>query len=314
MAAHESPVRAEQVCAVVVTHRPVVARLRPVLAVLDGAVGAVILVDDCTPQWDPRTLCADYPALIVKQLHANAGIAAAQNEGIALARARNASHVLFLDQDSMPQVGMVAALKEGLERLEQEGLRVACVGPRTRFPGSADLSGFTTLGWLGPRQMICRGADAAVECDTLISSGTLVPLSVIDALGGMDERLFIDLVDTEWCLRAKARGYGAFGVCGAVLEHRLGETRRRLWIGRWRQVPRHQPFRYYYIFRNTLLLARRPYVPLKVVLFQAMWLAGLFLTFGIFGGSGELRMMLRGIADGLRGVTGKLEDQHQHQH
>ena len=271
-------------------------------------MGAVILVDDCTPQWDPRTLCADYPALIVKQLHANAGIAAAQNQGIALARARNASHVLFLDQDSMPQAGMVLALKDTLDRQRQDGQRVACVGPRTRFPGSAELSNFTTLGWLGLRRQICRDAASAVECDTLISSGTLVPIEVIDAVGGMDEGLFIDLVDTDWCMRARAKGYRVFGACSAVLEHRLGETRKRLWAGRWRQVPRHQPFRYYYIFRNTLLLSRRNYVPLKWVLYYLRWLAILFLVQGVFARprAGGLGMMLKGIAHGVRGVTGKL--------
>ena len=61
----------------------------------------------------------------------------------------------------------------------------------------------------------------------------------------MEEALFIDQVDTEWCLRARSMGYRVFGACGAILEHRLGEAYYRIWFGRWRQLPRHKPFRYY---------------------------------------------------------------------
>jgi rhamnosyltransferase len=125
----------------------------------------------------------------------------------------------------------------------------------------------------------------------------------------MEESLFIDQVDTEWCLRARSKGYRIFGVCGAVLEHRLGETAQRVWTGRWRRLPRHKPFRYYYIFRNTILLCRRPYVPGRWVLFNLRWLVVLFITYGLLTRvrTGELGMMVKGAVDGVRGVTGKLK-------
>ena len=74
-------------------------------------------------------------------------------------------------------------------------------------------------------------------------------------------------------------------------------------------MKRHKPFRYYYIFRNTLLVVRRPYVSVKMALFQLRWLpAGLFIAFGIFGRSGELAMMFRGARDAFRGITGKIRN------
>ena len=77
-------------------------------------------------------------SLIGKKLDVNEGIAVAQNVGIAVAKSLGASHVLFLDQDSVPEDGMVSCLYAALQKLENGGCRVACVGPRVRFPGSRE--------------------------------------------------------------------------------------------------------------------------------------------------------------------------------
>jgi rhamnosyltransferase len=95
-----------------------------------------------------------------------------------------------------------------------------------------------------------------------------------------------------------------------VLQHRLGETTRRFWAGYWRRLPRHKPFRYYYIFRNTILISRRKYIPWRWKLFNARWLVALFLLYGVFtlDRRGELGMMVKGTLHGIRGVTGRMSD------
>ncbi len=295
--------------AVVVTYNPEQARLEQVLAATRDAVNGVILVDNGSPEIDEERLRAVCPSLVVSKFDTNRGIAVAQNRGIALASGAGASLVLFLDQDSVPQPKMVSHLCATLQRLQSEGHKVACVGPQIRFPGSRELSVFVRLGWIRRRREKCRDTSMAIECDFLIASGSLIPMHVIEEIGGMEEDLFIDQVDTEWCLRARSKGYRVFGACGAILEHSLGEAWQRMWLGRWRRLPRHKPFRYYYIFRNTFLLFGRSYVSLKWMLFQLRWLAALFVMYGLFGRTrgGELKMMLKGIAHGVRGVTGQLE-------
>lgn len=135
----------------------------------------------------------------------------------------------------------------------------------------------------------------------------LISTKAIEAIGEMDEDLFIDHVDTEWCLRARFRGFRLFGVCSALLEHDLGEDALKVWFGRWRQVHRHKAFRYYYIFRNTVLLARRGYTPIRWMLFEIWRLLGLIAIFGLLGrGRGEhFKMMMKGLRDGLHGVAGR---------
>lgn len=299
---------AEPICAVIVTFEPRIDGLSKTLAALAGQVGGVVIVDNGSKRLDEARIGATYSSLVVNKLGANKGIGAAQNEGIALARQLGYEYVLLLDQDSVPQKGMVECLRAVLERLREEGHNVGCVGPRVRLPDSDVLSRFARIGWLTLHHGACGDASSAVECDILISSGTLIPLAVLEEVGAMEEDLFIDQVDTEWCLRARSKGYRIFGACGAILEHSLGETASRFWIGRWRRLPRHKPFRYYYIFRNTILLSRRDYASLKWILFNARWLAALFLLYGVFTRkrAGELGMMVKGMLHGIRGVTGKL--------
>ena len=92
----------------------------------------------------------------------------------------------------------------------------------------------------------------------------------------------------------------------ALLDHRPGEDMRWVWLGGWRRLIRHPPFRYYTIFRNTLVLCRRRYALPRFVLFQLCWLATLFVAFGLLGPRrGSLPMMLTGIVHGLLGRTGR---------
>ena len=291
----------------VVTYRPDEPLLAALLRRLQHEVDSAVVVDNGSPGLADETLRALFPDLRVDRYQANRGLAVAQNRGIALAKAAGASHVLFLDQDSIPQAGMTRILLNALHALQANGVQVACVGPRVKLLGSDEVACFRRLGWLGPRMASCSG-DAPVECDFVISSGSLVPIQVLEEVGGMEEALFIDQVDTEWCFRARSKGYRVFGACGAVLDHRVGEGVRWIWLGRWRRLFRQKAFRYYYIFRNTLILCRRDYVELKFVPFHLAWLAAMLLAFGVFGGrSGGLRMMLKGIAHGLQGATGELK-------
>lgn len=280
------------------------------LRILRGDVRHVVIVDNGSRELDEGALRAAHDSVTIQRLPENRGIAAAQNEGIGVARRLNAEFVLFLDQDSTPQAEMVKALLESFRRLEVSGARVGCIGPRTRAPGDSEISPFRRLGWWRVRRVPCSEPAAIVECDVLISSGMLTRMAALERIGGMEDALFIDSVDSEWCFRARAQGFGVFGACAALLEHRLGERQIRVWLGHWLHLPRHRPFRYYYIFRNTVLMVGRDYVPLKWFILQFKVLAVLFLFFGVssIGRSAEVRMMLKGLVHGMRRITGKLDE------
>lgn len=294
--------------AIVVTFNPERDVLMSEFALLVPQVDKIWLVDNASGQslaaW---VSCLGWAGkLELVQMPANLGLGAAQNAGIQLARAAGATHVLILDQDSQPMPDMVDRLLAASNQLQSAGVPVAAVAPVYADSATGPASGFVRLGWLDFKKQTVLPDQDVVEADFVISSGSLIPVSVLDDVGPMDESLFIDHVDTEWCLRAKSKGYKLFGVPAARMVHTLGDRRTRIWFLRWRNVPYHSPFRYYYIFRNSLLLQKRDYIPMK-------WRVGEFLRciksmffYGFFSKEriNCLRMMCKGIVDGFRGVTG----------
>jgi rhamnosyltransferase len=295
--------------AVIVTFHPDLPMLGRVLAAVKPQVTRIVIVDNGSTNAALENFCGGYRDVRLLRLPQNRGLAAGQNEGIATAIGAGASHVLLLDQDSVPQPQMVERLREALDKLEQERLNVAAVGPRFRVDASGAISSFKSLGLIGLRSVTCCSEQGIVASDFLISSGMLISARSLEEIGLMDEGLFIDQVDTEWCLRARSHGFRLFGVCAALLDHTLGEEVLNVWFWRWRRVHCHKPFRYYFIFRNTLLLFRRKYAPLRWCLYEVWHLFGLVAFCGLIGRDGKSRfkMMKRGVLDGVRGTMGPLQ-------
>jgi rhamnosyltransferase len=297
-----------QVHAIVVTFNPERDVLQREFALLAPQVDKIWLVDNASSQslaaWVSGLPWAGKLELV--QMPANLGLGAAQNGGIQRARAAGASHVLILDQDSEPMPDMVERLLAACDRLQSAGVLVAAVAPVYAESATAPASGFVRLGWRDYKKQTVLPGQEVVEADFVISSGSLVPVSVLDDIGLMDESLFIDHVDTEWCLRAKSKGYKLFGVPAARMVHTLGDRRTRIWFLRWRNVPYHSPFRYYYILRNGTLLMRRSYIPLKWKTAELYRSLRMIMFYGFLGSESfpRLRMMTLGLADGFRGISG----------
>ena len=240
----------------------------------------------------------------------NAGVGAAQNRGIQLARSLGCTHVLLSDQDSSPEPGMVEQLLRVESEAHSRGIDVSAVGPRQLDTAAGHLSYFVQFGRFRFARVDPVPPDDWVVADFLIASGSLIRMSVLEAVGPMDEGLFVDLVDTEWFLRARHMGKVAIGACGALLSHSLGEETLVIKLGRARTLPVHKPFRYHYMFRNSLVLYRRGYVRMAWVIPDIVRLFQMLLFFGVVHPARlkNLPMMLRGIFDGLRGVQGPMRE------
>lgn len=291
------------VTAVVVSFHPDAGALAALLAALAAQVQRVIVVDNASPE--PPPLPAGVHLIRLDQ---NLGVGAAQNTGIRSALQAGAGQVLLLDQDSLPQAGMVAALQAGLQAAAAAGQRPAAAGPLIIDEGGRS-EGFVRFRRGRYEAIEPAPGKAWIDCDLLIASGTLIPAAALQAVGEMDETLFIDKVDTEWCLRAAAAGWHLVGVPAARLQHRLGQRQVRLWCFGWRRLALHAPFRYYYMWRNGLLLRRRAQATAAWKRADARQLLSLLLYFGLLapGRGARLRMMTRGLADGWRARTGPLK-------
>jgi rhamnosyltransferase len=302
------------VCAIAVTYRPDPAALRALVASVAPQVAALVIVandgaanDGAANDGDVAAagLAQEHPAVQVLAQPVNVGLAAAQNIGIAWARANDHTHVLLLDQDSAAGDGMVAALVEAHAELTRSGHRVAAVGPRFRDARDQRDAPFVRVAFPMSEKVWC-GGEPYVRTDFLIGSGSLIPLAVLDDIGALDADLFIDNVDMEWSFRGRARGYELFGVCAAQLEHRLGDARQPVLFGRLTVVT-HSPIRLYYIMRNRVLLYRTPSTPRVWIAQDVIRVPVKFLLFAVLIGprGRNTAMMLRGLADGVRGRRGQ---------
>ncbi|WP_313442103.1 glycosyltransferase family 2 protein [Stenotrophomonas sp.] len=294
-----------RVCAVIVTYGPDAALLRRVVDSVLQQVGHLVVFDNGSGDVDVAALLGDAAGVSLIASPHNVGLGSALNRAYQKADALGFDHVLLMDQDSVLAPGMVDVLGTALAELAGTE-RVAAVGPQFRDSRSGVLAPFVRFGF--PLNHKLRGGRGQrISCDFLITSGSLVPMDALREIGPMDEGLFIDNLDMDWCFRAKRSGYALYGICDAQMSHSIGEE---LLPSRAKPdgVIVHKPFRLYFIMRNRVLLYARAYTP-------RVWIAQDVprLVLKLVGNSlflaprwARLRFMLRGLWDGLRGRTGPL--------
>lgn len=292
--------------AVIVTYHPDLAELEKLIKPLLLQVQAIVIVDNGSDKeitdWLHNTNDTKAHTIL---LGTNKGIATAQNIGIKWAKDLGFEFVILFDQDSKPEKEIIKNLQEAFRTKTAEGFQIAAIAPFYQDPRRANISPFVVIDRYRLTRKPCRDASDIVEVDFVISSGSLISLSAIDAVGLMNEELFIDYVDVEWALRAKQKGLHCFGACAARMYHSLGEPPVNL-IGR--QLTFHTPLRHYYLFRNAVWLYRQSWVPWNFKLADGSRLLVKYSLYSLFAKPRykHWSMMTRGIWHGLINKMGKL--------
>lgn len=297
-----------RLAASIVTFNPDIQTLTRLVDILKCQVEAVIVVDNASERESANAMkcwCADSQVELVLN-EENQGVSAGHNQAVVIAEEKGFTHLAMFDQDSLPSDTMLLDLLRVEERLRAGNAKIAAVGPQYFDPRHRVPAPFIRLeqGWV--RKLQCRDQSEVMPVDYLITSGTLIRLEVLREIGGFDESLFIDYIDIEWCLRAKAKGYQSYGVCAAKMHHSLGDEVVS-WQNGKRLVSVRTPLRNYYLFRNAVLLYRRPYIAWIWCLNDAY---RLLLKLGFFSlvtppRLTNLKMMLLGLYHGICGRSGR---------
>ena len=252
-------------------------------------LNAIHIVDNTPCFTNISSLVSD--EVTVTELGDNKGIAFAQNAGINKAIKSNADYVILFDQDSDLEPDLISGLLQAMEDSKKSQLNLACIGPRPFdiFSGKN----------FEPKAQLEKKVNPNITlCSQIIASGKLIDVKALNVIGLMEDSLFIDCVDHEWCWRAKSHGYQIAIAEKVIMEHKLGDA-RDTFLGISYKIG--SPIRMYYQFRNILVLSRRGYVPLY---WKLRCLAGMFSRFIVFGfftkdSSIRRKYMLRGFIDGL---------------
>ena len=234
----------------------------------------------------------------------NLGLGAALNLGVheAMRVWPETQYLLLLDQDSIPNPGAIQKLFIACQQLIHEHGAMGCVGPHLIDPATGLSHGFHCIkNCIWARNYREPTHIEPVSCSGINGSGTLMPVALFNALGGLDEGLFIDHVDTDWSFRVLATGGFLYGIPDAVFHHSMGESCKRFWFGRWRTYPMRSPLRHYFLFRNAVNLMKRSYVPFVWKFWAAVKLILTFMIHLFFDRERFLqaKSMLKGILNGL---------------
>ncbi|WP_417648500.1 rhamnosyltransferase [Enterobacter hormaechei] len=240
--------------AVVVTFNPDVNKVISLVTALQKNNVEVVVVDN-TPGMN------NYPfSCHVIKLGDNLGIATAQNHGIEYCLKNKADAIWFYDQDSVitddyVQMFLNTVLNNKDDQIfapvfcdEKKGFEYAIT--------DIDSSG-------NRRKLFSSSFNSDFYSSVVISSGCLIRRELLQKIGFMLDSLFIDYVDTEWCLRAFYHGFSVHIIKNAKMVHSIGDNTISF-LGF--NVPIHSPVRRYYRVRNSLVLFRMQHIPKKLAL------------------------------------------------
>jgi rhamnosyltransferase len=270
---------------VVVLYHPD-ATLRDNIGSYVSDLDVLVVVDNTpVPEEGLRDSLGPPSKIVYLPQHRNVGIAAALNIGAREALGRGCRWLLTMDQDSRFPAGSLGSLLAAIPRAEMAGI----ISPRHCIPGFPE----------------SRDQAGLHEADVVMTSGNLLNLDAYREAGPFLEKLFIDLVDFDYCARLKRKGRRVWIAEDAELIHGFGKATSHRLFGRTLAVSNHPPARRYYMARNRLLMMRM-HPGMRRRLAIASIKETLLLLLFEKDRMRKLAHAFRGVADFLRGRYGAM--------
>ncbi len=209
---------------------------------LKGKVDEIIVVDNGSKDKTISMLKELERETTIIYLEENKGIAYALNKGINYSIKKGYNWILTLDHDSIITDDMIKNMLNCYESFDEDFKeKVAMLVPihveEKEYKSNA--SSITQV-----------SSVSYMEVLTEITSGALTKAEIYKNIGMYDERLFIDLVDHDYCLYLNKKGFKIIQVKSAILIHNLGESVKKSLLGLKMTPTNHSPLRRYYMSRN----------------------------------------------------------------
>lgn len=208
----------------------------------------VVVVDNASSDGSAALVRARFPRVALVENAENVGYTRACNQGLAATRA---AYVLLLNADARLAEDTLARLVAFLDGHPD----YAAVAPRLENPdGTLQRSLMRLPGWFTPlcfatpcerwfpesrelRRYFARDVDYAVDQDVEQPAAAclLVRRSALDALGGLDERLWLFFSDVDLAARLLRTGSKLRYLASARATHHLGRSTRQFadFLSRW---------------------------------------------------------------------------------
>ena len=228
----------------------------------------------------------------------NLGIATALNIGVKEALNQGYNWILTMDQDSKASSNMVEKMLEVYNAIdESERKEILSIFPNfvdERIQSIEENSNMNSYEYV----------------DADITSGNLLRAEVFDKVGFFDDSLFIDLVDTDFCMRLNEKNIKMIQVRDAILYHSLGESQSVKSIFGKFNTSNHSALRRYYMTRNRFYTWEK-YKDLNSFtlnrdkkLFKKEFIK---IILGEKDKINKIKMVFKGYKDYKKGIRGKLK-------
>lgn len=243
----------QKIAAGIVTFNPDISRLKENVEAIYTQVEQTFLVDNGSENIaEIEDTFAQYSGLTILKNSNNEGIAKALNQMVEQAVHCGMEWTLTLDQDSIAPANMIEGFLPYMEQ-QETAMLVPVIRDRVREI----------------MDMAEEAKEPYTYVEMAITSGTLMKNDVWKQVQGFDEKLFIDYVDFDYCMKVKIAGYQIVRINDVILLHELGnatEIKCITWLGNllkskkllaMRYTSNHSPIRLYYVTRNQLYYIRK---------------------------------------------------------
>jgi len=282
---------------ITITYNPNIEELQSNLKSYIQQSQLIVIVDNSTDikiQMQIKHLMDSYNNIHVLTLGDNFGIAKAQNIGFKYAIDNGYDYFIEMDQDSQLPNNYVENIYKSYLNILSSNKYIAGIGPIAI--NKQDNSSYHYR----------DTSEKIIEVEKTLSSGFFTSKQVLEKVGFKDENLFIDLVDWEWCWRARSKEFNIFVDTTLKIQHLLGEGHKKFYFFKL-GIP--SPIRHYYQYRNSLLLSKKNYIPLKwkIKRFFIHLLKPIFFLVLYDKKIERLKFVCKGLMDGFLGKKGKIK-------
>lgn len=276
--------------AVIVTYNPEFSKTIQNVKNLNANKIPVLVVDNHSKNVEEIRSKTKKPNVLLKNPN-NEGLGIALNKGIEYAKSNGFSHVWLFDQDSLLQSDAILVFLAKVKGFQKTSLNIEKVGSY----GPSIFDSIKNINIYG----LADNENGILNAPFLITSGSFYSVDVFEGVGLINTNFFIDYLDYEWCFRANSFGYVHKIVAEAKMNHSIGNESKNI-LGIFK-VAIHSPFRWYFLFRNGILMCAMSHVPFRFKLEVILKSCVRFLILPIFSDSifQTYRHILWGIWDGL---------------
>ncbi|TAE57886.1 MAG: glycosyltransferase family 2 protein [Nostocales cyanobacterium] len=218
-------------------------------------IHSIYIVDNSN---QPLLLNSSKNILLIYHHPNNIGIGEGLAQALEWAISQEYDFLWTFDQDSIPTPNCLEILLENYHKLfQQDNYEIGILAP-TAFDTRMSRVVESVIFAKDHFQGIPHNSDVDFyECDSPITSGSLISIAAAKTIPVPRSDLFIDGVDFDYGLRLRMKGYHNIIIPQAMMIHHLGVPKRIKIFNKEMYIQEYSALRYYYMCRNHTYLETR---------------------------------------------------------